>query len=65
MLPEDMLNKIMLFNSHPFADMMKESTVFQYRELREITTNLHQYAQRVIVDCRFDVEVLMVILVYI
>ncbi len=36
MLPEDIINKIMLFNSHPVADIMKESSIFKYLQLREI-----------------------------
>ena len=55
MLPEDSINKIMLFNSHPIADMFKQSSSHQYRELREVLTNLHQYAHRVIVDFSFEV----------
>ena len=35
MLPEDILNKIMLYNSHPIADMLKESTIFNYIRLLE------------------------------
>ena len=35
MLPEDILNKIMLFNSHPIADMFKQSSIFKYLKLRE------------------------------
>jgi hypothetical protein len=35
-LPEDILNKIMLFNSHPIADIMKESSIFKYLQLREL-----------------------------
>ena len=37
MLPEDIINNIMLFHSHPIADIMKESSIFKYRELREIS----------------------------
>ena len=29
-LPDDILIKIMMFNSHPIADIIKESTIFQY-----------------------------------
>ena len=35
MLPEDILNKIMLYNSHPIADTLKESTIFNYIKLLE------------------------------
>ena len=37
MLPEDIRNKIMLFNSHPVADILKESSIFKYLQLREIS----------------------------
>ena len=46
MLPEDILNKIMLFNSHPVADIMKESSIFKYLQLREISIiNARQVSQ--------------------
>ena len=54
-LPEDIINKIMLYNSHPIADIMKESSIFNYRELRETLTNLPQYARREILDFSFEV----------
>ncbi len=34
MLPEDILNKIMLFNSHPVADIIKASTSFEFMKFR-------------------------------
>ena len=55
MLPEYIINKIMLYNSHPVADIMKESSIFKYRELRETLTNLPQYARREILDFSFEV----------
>ena len=54
MLPEDILNNIMFFNSHPIADVLNESSIFKYRELRGIITNLPSYAQRDIAT--FSVE---------
>ena len=41
MLPEYILNKIMLYNSHPIADIMKESSIFKYLQLREKTVSLN------------------------
>ena len=35
-LPESIINKIMLFNSHPIADIIKESTIFKYIEFYEM-----------------------------
>ena len=35
-LPESIINKIMLFNSHPIADSIKESTIFKYIEFYEM-----------------------------
>lgn len=32
-LPIDLFNKIMLFNSHPLADIVKDSLEFKYRFL--------------------------------
>ncbi len=45
----------MLYNSHLIADIIEQSSIFQDRELRNITTNLHQYAQLARVDFSFDV----------
>ena len=35
MLPEDILNKIMLFNSHSVVDILKDSSIFNYIKLLE------------------------------
>ena len=32
-LPESVINKIMLYNSHPIADIIKESSIFQAMQL--------------------------------
>ena len=45
MLPEDILNKIMLFNSHPIADMLKESTIFKYLQLRSYVEEDDDYVE--------------------
>jgi hypothetical protein len=34
-LPESVINKIMLFNSHPIADIIKDSTIFKYIRIHE------------------------------
>ena len=35
-LPARIIHKIMLFNSHPIADIIKESTIFNYIEFYEM-----------------------------
>ena len=35
-LPESVINKIMLFNSHPIADIIKDSTIFKYINFYEM-----------------------------
>ena len=42
MLPEDILNKIMLFNSHPVADILKESSIFNYIKVLEILSGINK-----------------------
>ena len=55
MLPEDILNKIMLFNSHPVADIMKESSIFKYRELRGALLELPKHTPREVLGFSFEV----------
>ena len=43
MLPEYILNNIMLFNSHPVADsLMKESSIFNYIKLLERLSGINK-----------------------
>ncbi len=34
-LPDDIFLKIMMFNTHPIADILKASTIFKFLQLRE------------------------------
>ena len=36
-LPKNVIKKIMFFLSHPVADILKDSTIFKYLQLREIS----------------------------
>ena len=36
-LPKHVINKIMFYLSNPVADILKESTIFKYLQLREIS----------------------------
>ena len=54
MLPEDILNKIMLFNSHPVADILKASTIFKYRQLRELYYSVDDDDERDVETKFFD-----------
>ena len=55
MLPEDIINKIMFYNSHPIADIMKESSIFKYRELSEALLKLPEHSPREILGFSFEV----------
>ena len=45
MLPEYILNKIMLFNSHPIADILKESSIIKYLQLRSYVEEDDDYVE--------------------
>jgi hypothetical protein len=34
-LPDDIFIKIMMYNAHPLTDILKESSIFKYLQLRE------------------------------
>ena len=55
MLPEDVINKIMFYNSHPIADIMKESSILKYRELREALLKLPENEPREVLGFSFEV----------
>ena len=55
MLPDDILNKILLFNSHPVADILKESSILKYRELRGALPELPENTPREILGFSFEV----------
>ena len=40
-LPEHLFNKVMLFNSHPAADLVKESMVFHYYRFQNEHMGIH------------------------
>ena len=40
-LPEHLFDKVMLFNSHPAADLVKESMVFHYYRLQNEHMGIH------------------------
>ena len=43
MLPEDIINKVMLFNSHPVVDILKDSSIFNYIKLLERTSGIDKH----------------------
>ncbi len=47
-LPESIINKIMLYNSHPIADIIEESTIFNYMEIRLRSENKYMLTCRTI-----------------
>ncbi len=54
MLPEVILNKIMSYDSHPIADMLKESTIFKCLQLREISIENGWQSPLDSYSCAFD-----------
>ena len=40
-LPEHLFDKVMLYNSHPVADLVKESMVFHYYRLKNEHMGIH------------------------
>ena len=44
-LPESIINKIMLYNSHPIADIIKGTTIFDYMELRLRSENKYMMSR--------------------
>ena len=45
MLPEDIINNVMLFNSHPIADIMKEYSIVNYLQLRSYVEEDDDYVE--------------------